>query len=203
MRILFGSLGRDSVALTHVGSAQGAWQGGLIGGSVMQVKAINPGKQEHAVDSSDRIVRDGDSEKNRMSSDNDQTKPPPAEFDFSAYPDNTLFHERRTGRERPTDLPKDAAAEQQSPPAPSERRAKKERRRRIDPTTFDKQYSDDEMEFMNAVQRFKEQSGKAFPSYGEVLKVAVRLGYRQFIDEPCPASQEPDDTEPVCDRSSL
>ena len=42
------------------------------------------------------------------------------------------------------------------------------------------------MEFMNAVQRCKEQSGKAFPSYGEVLKVAVVLGYRQVVDDPSP-----------------
>jgi len=126
-----------------------------------------------------------------MSNDNDQTKPPPAEFDFSVYPRNTLFHERRTGPPKPPKKPTGA------------RHAKKDRRRRIDPTTFDKQYSVDEMEFMNAVQRFKEQSGKAFPSYGEVLKVAVILGYRQFIDEPRPASQDPDDTEPVRDPSSL
>jgi hypothetical protein len=63
-------------------------------------------------------------------------------------------------------------------PAP-ERRAKKERRRRIDPTTFEKQYTDDELEFMNAMQRFKVQSGKSFPSHGDVLRVAHSLGYRQ------------------------
>jgi len=55
------------------------------------------------------------------------------------------------------------------------------------------------MEFMNAVQRFKEQSGKAFPSYGEVLTIAVKLGYRQFIEEPGPTSQDLDDTEPFSD----
>jgi hypothetical protein len=197
MHILFDSSGRGRVTLSQVGSAQGAWQSRLIGVSVMQVKAINPGKVEHAVDSSDRIVRDGDSEKKRMSSDNDQTKPPDTEFDFSAWPRNTLFHDRRIRRERPPNLPKDAAAEQQSPPTPRQNRLKKERRRRIDPTTFDKQYSDDEMEFMNAVQRFKEESGKAFPAYGDVLKIAVGLGYRQFIDEPRSDSQDSDDTEPV------
>jgi hypothetical protein len=138
-----------------------------------------------------------------MSTDNDQTKPPSAEFDFSAYPRNTLFHERRTGVERPTKLTKNAIKDQQVPPSRGERQPKKERRRRIDPTTFDKQYSDDEMEFMNAVQRFKEQSGKAFPSHGEVLKIAVRLGYRQFIEEPGPASQDPDDSGCASDPTSL
>ena len=42
------------------------------------------------------------------------------------------------------------------------------------------------MEFMNAMQRFKESSGKSFPTHGEVLKVAIALGYRLAIDEPDP-----------------
>jgi hypothetical protein len=138
-----------------------------------------------------------------MSTDNDQTKPPPAEFDFSAYPRNTLFHERRTSVERPIKLTKKAITDQQGPPSPGARQPKKERRRRIDPTTFDKQYTDAEMEFMNAVQRFKEQSGRAFPSYGEVLKVAVQLGYRQFIEEPGPASHDPDEVGDVSDPTSF
>ena len=36
---------------------------------------------------------------------------------------------------------------------------------------------------MNAMQRFKELSGKTFPSYGEVIKVAIMLGYRRAIFE--------------------
>ena len=35
---------------------------------------------------------------------------------------------------------------------------------------------------MNAMQRFKERTGKPFPSYGEVIKVAVSLGYRKLAD---------------------
>ena len=69
------------------------------------------------------------------------------------------------------------------PDGPPERRQKKERRRRIDPTTFEKQYTDDELEFMNAMQRYKELSGKAFPSYGDVIRVAVSLGYRRPVFE--------------------
>ena len=69
---------------------------------------------------------------------------------------------------------------------------KKERRRRIDPTTFEKQYTDDEMEFMNAMQRFKELSGKTFPTYGDVLKVAVSLGYRRAVFEFDPLSPDDD-----------
>jgi hypothetical protein len=36
---------------------------------------------------------------------------------------------------------------------------------------------------MNAMQRFKEVSGKTFPSHGDVLKVAVLLGYRRAVFE--------------------
>ena len=129
-----------------------------------------------------------------MSENNDQTTPGRPEFDFSRYPYNTLFHERRTGRDRrdkigipaERDEPSSQAEEPAADEARPERRARKDRRRRIDPTTFDKQYSDDEMEFMNAMQRYKESSGKSFPTYREVIKVVVGLGYRRAVDEPDP-----------------
>ncbi len=119
-----------------------------------------------------------------MTPDQDQTNPPTKEFDFSAYPHDSLFYDRREGRDRRHRG--DAATPGAAPPkrpVPVERRERKERRRRIDPTTFEKQYSDDEMEFMNAMQRFKELSGKTFPSYGDVIKVAVMLGYRRALFE--------------------
>jgi len=102
-------------------------------------------------------------------------------FDFSAYPPDTLFHERRTGRDRRADEPGPALAAPVI--APPQRRAKVERRKRIDPTTFDKQYTDDELEFMNAMHRYKVQSGKQFPTHGEVLRVAMSLGYRRVVSD--------------------
>ena len=71
------------------------------------------------------------------------------------------------------------------------------RRRRIDPTTFDKQYTDDEMEFMNAMQRFKESSGTSFPTYREVIRVVVGLGYRRAVVEPDADSTDACEGEPV------
>jgi hypothetical protein len=133
-----------------------------------------------------------------MSENNNKTNPSTKEFDFSRFPFDSLFHERRTGRDRrdkntPGDRPeKPATGEGQD-----ERRAKKDRRRRIDPTTFDKQYTDDEMEFMNAMQRFKEISGKSFPTFREVLRVLVDLGYRRIIVEPDPSSPECELDEPI------
>jgi hypothetical protein len=114
-------------------------------------------------------------------SDIEETRPESPKFDFSAFPDDTLFHDRREGlerRDRPA--PKVVAPPIEfAPKATPERRARKERRRRIDPTTFEKQYTDDEIEFMNAVQHFKTQTGKSFPSHGDVLRIAARLGYRK------------------------
>jgi hypothetical protein len=101
--------------------------------------------------------------------DNQETSGDPTKFDFNAYPPNTLFHERRDHPPKRT--------EPSPPQEERDRPNRKERRRRIDPTTFEKQYTDEELEFMTAMQRFKVQSGKAFPSYGEVLRVARELGY--------------------------
>ena len=99
-------------------------------------------------------------------SDTDETPPESVKFDFSAFPADTLFYDRRTGlerRDRPAPAPPEPVAEV-APKPPRERRARKERRRRVDPTTFEKQYTDDEIEFMNAIQQFKTRTGKSFPT---------------------------------------
>ena len=120
-------------------------------------------------------------------SDIEETKPDPSKFNFFEYPENTLFFDRREGRDRRDrpPAPPQAVVEPVEivAKAPPERRARKERRRRVDPTTFEKQYSDDEIEFMNAVQEFKNRSGKSFPSHGDVLRVAASLGYRKSWDD--------------------
>ena len=116
--------------------------------------------------------------------DQGQTKPDVPEFDFESFPVDTLFYDRREGQERRGFRAPQPKPEARAEPRPKpERRAKKERRRRIDPTTFEKQYTDDELEFMNAMQRFKVQTGKSFPSHGDVLHVAFSLGYRKLIDD--------------------
>lgn len=123
-----------------------------------------------------------------MHDDTTETNGTPSAFDFSAFPPNTLFHERRTGKDRRKEAAaaRAAKANEATPTKPTsdgERRVRKERRKRIDPTTFEKQYTDDELEFMGAMQRFKERTGRAFPTYGEVLKVASQLGYRRVVVE--------------------
>lgn len=57
------------------------------------------------------------------------------------------------------------------------RRAKVERRRQIDPTTCERDYSVDEIEFMRAMDEYKRKSGRMFPTWSEVLEVVRGLGY--------------------------
>ena len=51
------------------------------------------------------------------------------------------------------------------------------RRRFVDPTTCDREYSLAEMEFMQAMQDYKQSSGRMFPTWSEVLEVLQALGY--------------------------
>jgi hypothetical protein len=61
----------------------------------------------------------------------------------------------------------------------TERRAKVERRRQIDPTTCERDYSEEQVEFMKARDLYKRRSGRQFPTWSEVLEVLQNLGYRK------------------------
>lgn len=54
-----------------------------------------------------------------------------------------------------------------------------ERRRQIDPTTCERDYGEDEIEFMKAIEDYKRDFGRPFPTWSEVLEVAKALGYRK------------------------
>ncbi|WP_417849290.1 hypothetical protein [Thalassoglobus sp.] len=54
-----------------------------------------------------------------------------------------------------------------------------ERRRQIDPTTCERDYQPDEVEFMKAMDDYKRRSGRQFPTWSEVLEVVRDLGYRK------------------------
>jgi hypothetical protein len=60
-----------------------------------------------------------------------------------------------------------------------ERREKGERRRQVDPTTCEKDYSDDEIIFMKAMDKYKRSNRRPFPTWSEVLEVLHSLGYRK------------------------
>jgi hypothetical protein len=84
--------------------------------------------------------------------------------------------DRRSGKERRES--QQDAAEASSTPAPQlERRKKVSRRRQIDPTTCERDYTEQEVEFMNALDDYKRRSGRMFPTCSEVLEVIHSLGY--------------------------
>lgn len=61
-------------------------------------------------------------------------------------------------------------------------RRKVERRRQIDPTTCERNYTDDEIEFMREMDDYKRRSGRQFPTWSEVLEVLRSMGYRQVAE---------------------
>ena len=61
----------------------------------------------------------------------------------------------------------------------SERREKVNRRRQIDPTTCERDYTDEEVEFLHALDSYKRTSGRMFPTCSEVLEVLRGLGYEK------------------------
>lgn len=76
------------------------------------------------------------------------------------------------------------------------KRAASERRRLIDPTTCERDYSDDESEFMKAMDRYKRENRRPFPTWSEVLEVLRALGYRK-VAEPTDLPGKKTPTEPL------
>lgn len=64
----------------------------------------------------------------------------------------------------------------------AEKRKNSERRRLIDPTTCERDYTDDEAEFMKAMDRYKRENRRPFPTWSEVLEVLRSLGYRRVAE---------------------
>ncbi len=101
--------------------------------------------------------------------------------DVNATPDtlvvNRRSNDRRTADRRKQDNPENVETERRVGP-----RRKVERRRQIDPTTCERDYSGDEIEFMKAMDDYKRQSGRQFPTWSEVLEVIRSLGYRKVAE---------------------
>lgn len=80
--------------------------------------------------------------------------------------------ERRHGEDRRKDSVPVAVERRQQP-----RREKVQRRRQIDPTTCEREYSDEEILFMQALESYKRANGRMFPTCSEILEVVRGLGY--------------------------
>jgi hypothetical protein len=62
-------------------------------------------------------------------------------------------------------------------------RRKTPRRRQIDPTTCEREYTDEEVEFMQAMDAYKRASGRMFPTCSEILEVITKLGYQRTFPQ--------------------
>ena len=65
---------------------------------------------------------------------------------------------------------------------PAVDRRQNSRRRQIDPTTCEREYTEQEIEFMHAMDEYKRNSGRMFPTCSEILEVLSKLGYRKVAD---------------------
>ena len=78
----------------------------------------------------------------------------------------------------------------ESPKGQKTSRRKAYRRRQIDPTTCERDYSQDEIDFMQALDMYKRQNGRMFPTCSEILEVIHSLGYVRTMDDSVIASAE-------------
>ncbi len=88
---------------------------------------------------------------------------------------NLCIADRRGNDRRKRSIP--VAVERRSG---GDRRAQQgERRRQIDPTTCERDYTDEEIEFMKAMDQYKRDNRRPFPTWSEVLEVLRAMGYRK------------------------
>jgi hypothetical protein len=102
-------------------------------------------------------------------------------IDREALPDVAVTdrrgNERRSGERRQRNIP--VAIERRGG---QERRQQGERRRQVDPTTCERDYSDEEIIFMKAMDQYKRDNRRPFPTWSEVLEVLYALGYRKVAE---------------------
>ena len=87
-----------------------------------------------------------------------------------------------TGHRKSTDRRAKKSSAAAEVAAPVVQRRKTKRRRQIDPTTCERDYSELEIEFMQAMDEYKRASGRMFPTCSEILEVLINIGYRKVAD---------------------
>jgi hypothetical protein len=92
--------------------------------------------------------------------------------------------------DEPAETPVPLSAAERRKINSAEKRRTSERRRQVDPTTCERDYGDAELEFMRAVEAYKRQNRRPFPTLSELLEVLHSLGYRKVAEAtpiPCGA----------------
>ncbi len=108
-------------------------------------------------------------------------KKAPAKPHTIGQPNATITIDRRESREHRSGDRRIEAAPVAIEHRMLQRRAKVTRRRQIDPTTCERDYTPDEVEFMGAMDEYKRRNGRMFPTCSEVLEVVKSLGYEKRL----------------------
>jgi hypothetical protein len=87
---------------------------------------------------------------------------------------------RRVMERRKRNIP--VAIDRRNQPPGERRRPQGERRRQVDPTTCERDYNDEEIAFMKAMDQYKRDNRRPFPTWSEVLEVLRSLGYRKVAE---------------------
>ena len=95
-----------------------------------------------------------------------------------AFPKELCVTDRRGNDRRKKQIP--VALERRS--GKDRREERGERRRQIDPTTCERDYTNDEIEFMKAMDQYKRENRRPFPTWSEVLEVLRAMGYRKVAE---------------------
>jgi len=103
--------------------------------------------------------------------------------------------DRRIGKRR---TPKPTDAQVLAVVAEEKKRLKTQRRRQIDPTTCERDYSGDEVEFMQAMDEYKRKNGRMFPTCSEILEVIRDLGYVRGLSQTGPQVSSNTACETAC-----
>jgi hypothetical protein len=101
--------------------------------------------------------------------------------DVRALPE-VLVTDRRGGDRRGNDRRKRSVPVAVERRSGQDRRQQGERRRQIDPTTCERDYNDEEISFMKAMDQYKRDNRRPFPTWSEVLEVLHALGYRRVAE---------------------
>src|SRR3954469_12957432 len=98
--------------------------------------------------------------------------------DATEFPPDLCVTDRRNKDRRKRQIP--VAIERRS--GKERREEVGERRRQVDPTTCERDYNEDEIEFMRAMDQYKRDNRRPFPTGSEVLEVLAALGYRRVAE---------------------
>lgn len=109
----------------------------------------------------------------------------PTEISDKSNSDRRASSDRRHREPMPESMAKLIAEEK--------RKVRVQRRRQIDPTTCERDYSGDEIAFMQAMDEYKRKNGRMFPTCSEILEVVRSIGYvKASFDEPTRPSPNDD-----------